>query len=77
MMLFATLIGGIGTIPGPVIGVLVWFALREWLTSTMGVSGGWYLIAMGGVAVAVSLMAPRGLLGLVQLKIVKPVLRRP
>lgn len=64
MMLFATLIGGIGTIGGPVIGVLIWFALRELLATSLGISGGWYLIAMGAVAVGVSLWAPRGLLGL-------------
>lgn len=64
MMLFATLIGGIGTIGGPVIGVLVWFGLRELLATSLGISGGWYLIAMGAVAVVVSLWAPRGLLGL-------------
>ena len=64
MMLFATLIGGIGTIGGPVIGVLIWFALRELLATSLGISGGWYLIAMGAVAVLVSLWAPRGLLGL-------------
>ncbi|GAA6140978.1 branched-chain amino acid ABC transporter permease [Hydrogenophaga sp. 5NK40-0174] len=64
MMLFATLIGGIGTIGGPVLGVLVWFALRELLATSLGISGGWTLIAMGAVAVLVSLWAPRGLLGL-------------
>lgn len=64
MMLFATLIGGIGSIGGPVIGVLIWFALRELLATSLGISGGWYLIAMGAVAVGVSLWAPRGLLGL-------------
>jgi branched-chain amino acid transport system permease protein len=64
MMLFATLIGGIGTLGGPVIGVLIWFALRELLATSLGISGGWTLIAMGAVAVGVSLYAPRGLLGL-------------
>ncbi|RYF61557.1 MAG: branched-chain amino acid ABC transporter permease, partial [Comamonadaceae bacterium] len=64
MMLFATMIGGIGTIAGPVVGVLVWFGLRELLAVSLGISGGWYLIAMGCVAMAVSLWAPRGLVGL-------------
>lgn len=66
MMMFATLIGGIGTLEGPVLGVLVWFALREVLTTWLGLSGGWYLIAMGAVAVLVSLTAPRGLWGVAQ-----------
>lgn len=64
MMMFATLIGGIGTLEGPVVGVLVWFALRELLTGTLGLQGGWYLICMGAVAMLVSLFAPRGLWGL-------------
>lgn len=64
MMLFATLIGGIGTLGGPVVGVLIWFALREILATSLGISGGWTLIAMGAVAVVVSLCAPSGLLGL-------------
>ncbi len=63
MMMFATLIGGIGTIAGPIVGVLVWYALRELLTTGLGLQGGWYLIAMGAVAIAASLVAPRGLWG--------------
>lgn len=63
MMMFATLIGGIGTIEGPVIGVLVWFGLRE-AAGALGLQGGGYLIAMGAVAMVLSLAAPRGLRGL-------------
>lgn len=63
MMMFVTLIGGIGTIEGPVIGVVVWFGLRELLTNAFGLSGGWYLIGMGVVAVAVALWAPKGIWG--------------
>jgi len=66
MMMFAVLIGGIGTIEGPVIGVLIWFGLREVLTTVLGLQGGWYLMGMGGVAMVVSLFAPRGVWGLVQ-----------
>lgn len=66
MMMFATLIGGIGTLEGPLIGVLVWFALREVLSTWLGLSGGWTLIALGAVAVGVSLWAPRGLWGVAQ-----------
>jgi branched-chain amino acid transport system permease protein len=66
MMMFATLIGGIGTLEGPVIGVLVWFALRETMATGLGLPGGWYLMAMGAVAMAVSLFAPHGVWGLAQ-----------
>jgi branched-chain amino acid transport system permease protein len=61
MMLFATLIGGIGTQAGPVLGVLIWFALREATTGWLGWTGGSYLIAMGLLAMAMSLWAPGGL----------------
>jgi branched-chain amino acid transport system permease protein len=81
MMMFAALIGGIGTIEGPVIGVLVWFALRELATTVLGLQGGWYLIAMGAVAMSVSLFAPRGLWGLMRerwvLRPALPARRRP
>ena len=66
MMMFATLIGGVGSIEGPVIGVLIWFALRELLATWLGLPGGWYLIGMGAVAMVVSVLAPRGLWGLAQ-----------
>lgn len=62
MMMFATLIGGIGTIEGPVIGVLLWFALRE-AAGALGLQGGGYLIVMGAVAMVLSLVAPGGLWG--------------
>ena len=66
MMMFVTLIGGIGTIEGPVVGVVIWFGLRELLTNAFGLTGGWYLIGMGAVAVAVALWAPKGVWGLVR-----------
>jgi branched-chain amino acid transport system permease protein len=66
MMMFATLIGGIGTLEGPVLGALLWFVLRELLTTWLGLSGGWYLMAMGAVAVLASLFAPRGLWSVLQ-----------
>jgi branched-chain amino acid transport system permease protein len=66
MMMFATLIGGVGSLEGPVIGVAVWFALRETLTTWLHLPGGWYLMAMGAVAMVASLVAPRGLWGILQ-----------
>jgi branched-chain amino acid transport system permease protein len=66
MMMFATLIGGMGTLVGPALGVALWFALRELLSTGLGWSGGWYLMAMGTVAVLMSLTAPQGLWGLWQ-----------
>ena len=60
-MLFMVLIGGMGSIEGPVLGALVLFALQEALSSY----GAWYLVIVGGLAVIATLAASRGLWGLV------------
>jgi branched-chain amino acid transport system permease protein len=60
-MLFMVLVGGMGTIEGPILGALVLFALQEALSSY----GAWYLVVVGGLAVAATLVASRGLWGLV------------
>lgn len=60
-VIFITVIGGIGTIEGPIIGTLVFFLLRELLADL----GTVYLMILGLVAVLVMLKAPRGLWGLV------------
>jgi branched-chain amino acid transport system permease protein len=60
-MLFMVLIGGMGTIEGPVLGALILFGLQEALSSY----GAWYLVIVGGLAVAATLVASRGLWGLV------------
>jgi branched-chain amino acid transport system permease protein len=53
-------IGGIGTLEGPIIGVLVFYALQTYFAA----SGTWYLMLLGAVAIALMLFAPRGLWGL-------------
>jgi branched-chain amino acid transport system permease protein len=58
-MIFACLIGGIGTIEGPIVGTVVFFALQQWLANY----GTWYFIVLGAVAIAVAIWAPRGLWG--------------
>lgn len=62
--MFIVIIGGIGTVEGPLIGTAMYFGLRELFGNVLLLSGGWFLIAMGCVAVAVMLVAPRGLWGL-------------
>lgn len=58
-VIFIVVIGGIGTIEGPIIGVIVYFVLRELLADF----GAIYLILMGAIAVVVMLKAPGGLWG--------------
>jgi branched-chain amino acid transport system permease protein len=60
-MIFIVVIGGIGTIEGPILGTAVFFVLQELLADY----GVWYLVALGAVAVFVMLVAPGGLWSLV------------
>ena len=60
-MIFATIIGGIGTIEGPILGAIIFYALQQSLAS----HGTWYFIVLGLVAIAIALWARRGLWGLV------------
>jgi branched-chain amino acid transport system permease protein len=60
-VIFITVIGGIGRIEGPIIGTIVFFALRQ---SFAGL-GSLYLLMMGAVAIVVMLWAPKGLWGMI------------
>ena len=60
-VIFIVVIGGIGTIEGPILGVLVFFALQSLLAQY----GSWYLMILGIVGVVVMLFAPKGLWGLI------------
>lgn len=60
-VIFIAVIGGIGTIEGPIIGTILFFLLRE----TLADLGTTYLIVLGAVAIFVMLKAPKGLWGLV------------
>ncbi|PYG28066.1 branched-chain amino acid ABC transporter permease [Pelagimonas varians] len=61
-VIFIVVIGGIGTIEGPIIGTLVFFALRE----TLADLGTIYLIVLGVVAIVMMLKAPKGIWGLIR-----------
>jgi branched-chain amino acid transport system permease protein len=58
-MLFVSMIGGLGTIEGPIIGSIIYFALQQ----TLQQYGVWYLIIFGSLAVVVALWQPKGLWG--------------
>ena len=60
-VIFIVVIGGIGTIEGPIIGTLLYFLLREWLADL----GAFYLMILGVIAITIMLTSPRGLWGLV------------
>lgn len=60
-MFFIVVIGGIGTLEGPIVGTIAYFLLREWLADL----GSVYLITLGVVTMVVMLFFDKGLWGLV------------
>jgi len=60
-VIFIVVIGGIGSIEGPIVGTLVFFVLRFLLADY----GAWYLITLGTIAVIIMVKAPDGIWGLV------------
>jgi branched-chain amino acid transport system permease protein len=64
-VIFITVIGGIGRIEGPIVGTIVFFALRQALADL----GALYLLTLGAVAIGVMLWAPQGIWGLIAQKL--------
>ena len=62
---FVVIIGGIGTVEGPIVGALVLVALSQFLADYFSVS----MLILGGIAVAVILVAPKGIMGTIQEKL--------
>jgi branched-chain amino acid transport system permease protein len=61
-IIFIVVIGGIGSLEGPIIGTILFFALREYLADF----GSWHLIVLGTLSIAVILVEKRGLWGLIR-----------
>jgi ABC-type branched-chain amino acid transport system, permease component len=59
--IFIVVIGGLGTLEGPIVGTLLFFFLREALSD----HGAWYMILLGALAIVAMLRFPQGLWGLV------------
>jgi branched-chain amino acid transport system permease protein len=59
LLFFTVIIGGIGTIEGPIIGTLLYFTLRQLFADY----GTWYLIALGLLAIVIMIRFPRGIYG--------------
>ena len=60
-MIFIVVIGGIGTIEGPIIGTVVFFTLEKELSN----HGVWYLVILGSVAVLVAIWVRGGVWGVI------------
>ena len=75
-IIFMVVIGGVGSLEGPIIGAVLFFALREYLAGF----GAWYLILLGLLSILIMLTEPRGLWGLARrlgVGAVIPVSHRP
>lgn len=68
-ILFIVVIGGIGRFEGPIVGTIVFFALRMAFADY----GVFYLILLGVVAITVMLKAPNGLWGIVSARLGRDV----
>ncbi len=76
MVIFIVLLGGIGSIEGPIIGAAVYFLLRE----TLADLGTGYFIISGALAVIVTIFLPGGFSGLLRNRagiVLMPINHRP
>jgi branched-chain amino acid transport system permease protein len=75
-MSFMVVVGGLGTVEGPIIGAAVYVLLQQWL----GGNGALNLIVLGATSVTTMLVAPRGIAGMLRDRLgwtLFPVERRP
>ncbi len=64
-LVFIVIIGGIGTIEGPIVGALLYVLLSQSLAEYSSMS----MLFMGAIAIAVILVAPKGIMGTLQEKL--------
>jgi len=64
-LVFIVIIGGIGTIEGPIVGAFIYVLLSQWLAEYVSVS----MLILGAIAIAVILLAPKGIMGTLQEKL--------
>jgi branched-chain amino acid transport system permease protein len=60
-VIFIVVIGGIGTMEGPIVGVVIFYLLQYYLAAL----GSWYLILLGALAIIIMLFAPAGVWGVI------------
>jgi len=63
-IIFIVVIGGVGVMEGPIVGTIIYFALRE----TVAKYGEWYFIILGLVAIVAVIWSPEGIYGYVYRK---------
>ncbi len=62
---FIVIIGGIGTIEGPIIGALIFVMLQQYFAEYTGIS----LILLGSVSIVTMIVMPKGIMGTIQEKL--------
>jgi branched-chain amino acid transport system permease protein len=60
-VIFIVVIGGIGSMEGPIIGVAIFYLLQYYLAAL----GSWYLMLLGALAIVLMLFAPAGIWGVI------------
>ena len=63
-LVFIVIIGGIGTIEGPIVGTLIFVLLSQYLSEYGHIS----LLLLGIIAILIILVAPKGIMGTIQEK---------
>jgi branched-chain amino acid transport system permease protein len=64
-LLFIVIIGGIGTVEGPIVGAVIFVLLQQYLSEYVGYN----LIILGVITIMVIFFAPRGVMGTFQEKV--------
>ncbi|MBW1863772.1 MAG: branched-chain amino acid ABC transporter permease, partial [Deltaproteobacteria bacterium] len=64
-LVFIVIIGGIGTIEGPIVGSFMYVFLSQLLAEYISVS----MLILGSIAIIVILVAPKGIMGTLQEKL--------
>ena len=61
-IIFIVVIGGIGTIEGPIIGAVLYYLFREQFKNQVT----WYTITLGAIAIVVALVLQKGVWGIIR-----------
>ena len=64
-MVFIVIIGGVGTMSGPIVGAVIYVILEEFLSKYSG----WSNIILGAIAILVIIFLPDGIMGTLQKKL--------
>ncbi|MFV0464408.1 MAG: branched-chain amino acid ABC transporter permease [Nostocoides sp.] len=62
VMIFCVVIGGVGTIEGPILGAIIYFVMQDRFAQ----AGSWYLVVLGLVAMAMAMWMRQGLWGFIR-----------